>query len=103
MTSSLQENRDLATDAAREQRGQGLGLAAAVQFLTILPPLLRRSFTSAELGRSVGWFSLVGALIGGLLAALDWLLAWAFPPLVTAALLLMIWVLVTGALHLDGF
>jgi adenosylcobinamide-GDP ribazoletransferase len=59
--------------------------------------------TPQELGRCVGWFPLVGAVIGGLLIGLDWLLALAFPPGVSAALLLAAWVLVTGALHLDGF
>jgi adenosylcobinamide-GDP ribazoletransferase len=77
--------------------------AAAVQFLTLAPPLVRRPFTPEELGRSVGWFPQVGLALGGLLAGLDWGLAWAFPPGVTAALVLAAWVVCTGALHLDGF
>jgi adenosylcobinamide-GDP ribazoletransferase len=78
-------------------------IAAAVQFLTVAPPLVRRPFSPEELGRSVGWFPLVGLLLGGLLAGLDWGLAWLFPTGVTAALVLAVWVLATGALHLDGF
>jgi adenosylcobinamide-GDP ribazoletransferase len=78
-------------------------LAAAVQFLTLAPPLVRRPFTPNELGRSVGWFPLVGLLLGGLLAGLDWCLGRVFPPGVTAALVLAAWVICTGALHLDGF
>ena len=31
-------------------------LAAALQFLTVMPPLVRRPFTPEELGGSVGWF-----------------------------------------------
>jgi len=103
MTSSLQENRAIPARPGPEGSRGGLGLAAAVQFLTVLPPLARRPFTPQELGRSVGWFPLVGALLGGLLAGSDWLLGWAFPPLVTAALVLSAWVLCTGGLHLDGF
>jgi adenosylcobinamide-GDP ribazoletransferase len=80
-----------------------LGLLAAVQFLTVLPPLVRRPLTPAELGRAVGWFALVGVLLGGILAGTDWALSMLFPPGVTAALLLAVWVLSTGALHLDGF
>jgi adenosylcobinamide-GDP ribazoletransferase len=78
-------------------------MAAAFQFLTIVPPIVRRPFTDRELGRSVGWFPLVGVLLGGTLAGFDWCLAWLFPPGVTAALVLAAWVLLTGALHLDGF
>lgn len=80
-----------------------LGCLAAVQFLTIAPPLVRRPFTDAELGRAVGYFPLVGALIGGFLVGFDHLLALFLPPGVTAALVLTGWILCTGALHLDGF
>jgi adenosylcobinamide-GDP ribazoletransferase len=79
-----------------------VGVLAALQFLTIAPPLIRRPFTPAELGRSVGWFPLVGLGLGAAFAGTDWLLDFLFPPGVTAALLLTIWVLATGALHLDG-
>jgi adenosylcobinamide-GDP ribazoletransferase len=104
MTSSLEEKTAARARPWWEAVGEWLTpLAAAVQFLTLAPPLVRRPFTLVELGRSVGWFSLVGLLIGGLLAGLDWCLAWAFPPGVTAALVLAAWVLCTGALHLDGF
>ena len=83
--------------------GLPLGFLAAIQFLTVVPPLIRRPLTPAELGRAVGWFALVGVLLGGLLAGADTGLTLLFPPGVTAALLLALWVLVTGALHLDGF
>lgn len=76
---------------------------AAVQFLTIMPPLIRRPFTPAELGRSVAFFPLVGFLIGGILAGLDRAGEWTRLPItVTSALLLMAWMIATGALHLDG-
>lgn len=81
----------------------GMGCLAAVQFLTITPPLVRRSFTPAELGRAVAYFPLAGLLIGGLLVVCDRLFTWFLPPGVTAALVLTAWVLCTGALHMDGF
>ncbi len=80
-----------------------MGCLAAVQFLTIAPPLVRRSFTEAELGRAVGYFPLAGALIGVFLVAFDHVLGLFLPPGVTAALVLTGWILCTGALHLDGF
>lgn len=76
---------------------------AALQFLTIVPPVVRRPFTPAELGRAVGFFPLVGLLLGSVLALLAWGLGRLFPPGVTAALALAAWVALTGALHLDGF
>jgi adenosylcobinamide-GDP ribazoletransferase len=76
---------------------------AAVQFLLISPAFIRRPFTARELGASVGYYPLVGALLGGLLIGADWLLGQVFPLLLRSALVLALWVLLTGALHLDGF
>ncbi len=101
---SLDEKQKMAAGPGHEQRRSAFApLAAALQFLTVIPPLVRRPFTPRELGYSVGWFPLVGLFLGAFLAGLDWLLALAFPPGVTTALVLTAWVLSTGALHLDGF
>jgi adenosylcobinamide-GDP ribazoletransferase len=78
-------------------------LSAAVQFLLISPAFIRRPFTPAELGAAVGFYPLVGLILGGLLVGLDWLSGWLFPPLLRSAIVLTGWVLLTGALHLDGF
>ncbi len=75
----------------------------ALQFLTIAPPFLRRAFEPAELGRSLGYYPLVGLVVGALLWGADELLLRVLPPLVVAALVLGLWVLLTGALHTDGF
>lgn len=77
--------------------------AAALQFLSVVPPLVRRAFSLPELGRAVGYFPLVGALLGGVLVVVDWGLAFLFPIGVRSALDLALWVALTGALHLDGF
>lgn len=76
---------------------------AAVQFLLISPAFIRRPFTARELGAAVGFYPLVGLILGGLLIGLDWLSGLIFPPLLRSALVLTCWVLLTGALHLDGF
>ena len=75
---------------------------AALQFLTLAPPIVRRAFTSQEMGRAVGWFPLVGALLGAVLAALDWGLSRVFPPFISAAAVLAAGIAATGALHFDG-
>ncbi|HTU91644.1 MAG TPA: adenosylcobinamide-GDP ribazoletransferase [Gemmataceae bacterium] len=80
-----------------------MGCLAAMQFLTIAPALVRRPFADAELGRAVGYFPLIGLLIGGFLVGIDRLLALFLPPGMAVALVLAAWVLCTGALHMDGF
>ncbi len=78
------------------------GIAVAFQFLTIVPPLLRRPLAPDELGRSVTFFPLVGLLLGLLLLGLHSVLSTIFPDLLTAAILLGVWTLCSGALHFDG-
>jgi adenosylcobinamide-GDP ribazoletransferase len=56
-----------------------------------------------QLGRATAWFPLVGMIIGVILAFVNWLLAYILPTAVVNALLIVALVIVTGALHLDGF
>ncbi len=73
----------------------------ALQFLTRVPVRLDHPPNAQELGRSLLWYPVVGLLLGTLLWTAASALAHAPPPL-RAALLLTLWVLTTGALHLDG-
>ncbi|RRV06954.1 adenosylcobinamide-GDP ribazoletransferase [Pseudomonas sp. v388] len=73
----------------------------ALQFLSSLPIRLPGMPQPQELGRSLLFYPLVGALFGLLLLALNSLLDGA-PLLLHAALLLAAWVLLSGGLHLDG-
>lgn len=73
----------------------------ALQFLTALPIKINEQPGAEATGRSLLYYPLVGLLIGTLLAALGWLLSDA-PTLMVAVILLVVWVAVTGALHLDG-
>jgi len=76
---------------------------AALRFLTIIKLGWLRESTADELKRSAGYFPLVGLLIGLILAGLNWLLGFALPQAVINVLLVVASVLITGALHLDGF
>ncbi|WP_137820845.1 adenosylcobinamide-GDP ribazoletransferase [Pseudomonas sp. D(2018)] len=76
-------------------------LLIALQFLTRLPVRLPGMPEPREIGRSLLWYPLVGLLIGGLLLAAAWLLD-GQPMLLSAALLLALWVGLSGGLHLDG-
>jgi adenosylcobinamide-GDP ribazoletransferase len=78
-------------------------IIAAFQFLTICPTLIRRMFTSREMGQAVAWFPLVGAVLGMLLYAVHYAAQLIFPANVSAALTICAWVIFTRAFHLDGF
>ena len=78
-----------------------LPLLIALQFLGSLPIRLPAMPTPQQQGRSLLCYPLVGMLFGTLLWLAALLLAGA-PPLLQAALLLTLWVALSGALHLDG-
>jgi adenosylcobinamide-GDP ribazoletransferase len=78
-----------------------LPLWIALQFLSSLPIRLPGMPAPQQLGRSLLFYPLVGLLFGVILWALNLLLSSA-PLLLHAALLLTVWVLLSGALHLDG-
>ena len=77
-------------------------LGVAIGCLTILPCGPRGNIQEADLGGSLLWFPLVGLLIGLGLVGVNALASQLFPPLVVGACLLLAWIAVTGALHLDG-
>jgi len=78
-----------------------LGFVAALQFLTIIP--IRLKVSTQALRRSIAYFPLVGLLIGGILYGLDRLLELAFPVSLVNIMLIVALVIITRALHLDGF
>ncbi len=73
----------------------------AMQFLTRLPVPSSDDLPDEAHGRMVLFYPLVGLLIGSLLS-LGYYLIGNTSNLLQAALLLMVWVAITGALHIDG-
>jgi len=70
--------------------------------MTTLPFKLPDDWSAGDSGRASVWYPLVGLVIG----SLTWLV-WkgamlVFPPWVAGILTLLVWVLLTGGLHLDG-
>ncbi len=80
---------------------QWQALCVAVQFLTQLPIRLRSYPDSRVQALSLLYYPLVGAVIGGILYVLSWLLNEQSLYL-QASLVLISWVVLTGGLHLDG-
>lgn len=75
----------------------------ALQFLTIIPLRVKKGKEEINLARSMAYFPLVGALLGLILFA-TWQIGILFlPSAVTCALVLTLSIVITGALHLDGF
>ena len=75
----------------------------AWQLLTIIPVPYRGDYSPEELGKSLGFFPLVGLFLGAVLFGLDLLLRLFLPLILVNVLLLVALILLTGALHLDGF
>ena len=70
--------------------------------MTTLPVKLPDDWSAGDSGRASVWYPFVGLVIG----TLTWL-AWkgamlVFPPLVSGIITLVVWVILTGGLHLDG-
>ncbi len=76
------------------------GLIVAIQFLTRLPTP-RVTVSSDEFAASMRWFPAVGLIVGALVAGAGWAGA-RINPWTGALAALLLWVAVTGALHLDG-
>jgi adenosylcobinamide-GDP ribazoletransferase len=76
-------------------------LRLATQFLTRLPVPAVENFSAQELSRSSAWFPFVGLAIGVAVSAVLLVCAQRNAA-VAAALGLLAWVWLTGALHLDG-
>ena len=77
-------------------------LRIAFGLMTTLPVSLPDDWLAGDSGRASLWYPVVGLVIG----AITWL-AWkgatlVFPPLVTAIVTLVVWVVLSGGLHLDG-
>ncbi len=76
---------------------------AAIAFMTQIPVPGQEHISEKNLVRAVAFFPLVGLIIGIILLFSGWALPFLFPvPPVNAALLLTLWVALTGAMHLDG-
>lgn len=83
-------------------RGKNLRyFTLALSFLTAIP--VRTEVPQpGDLGRAAIWFPLIGAGIGALLAAANYILTLFFQPFIVSTLLIALWAAITGGLHLDG-
>ncbi len=74
----------------------------ALQFLTVLPIKIKSEIAKEDFGRSLLYFPVVGMLIGLVLSGTA-LLSCFWPISVVGMLILIISIVITGGIHLDGF
>ncbi len=77
----------------------------ALSFLTRIPTPFSAEVTQKQIGQSIIYYPVAGAIIGLLLFFLVQFITFFstdFSPDVLAAVVLIVWVLITGGLHLDG-
>lgn len=92
------------------------GFRSALGFLTILPVGSGKGTHARGLSSARAWFPAVGLLLGAALAGIDLLLRWVYTvgsrngvdipvvaPILTGVVLVVALVVMTRALHLDGF
>lgn len=83
-------------------RREWRALACAMQFLTRIPLATRTLFDNKDYANSLAWYPVIGLVLGGLVWLSGAALAEFSSASLAAALVLGVWVLLTGALHLDG-
>lgn len=74
----------------------------ALGFLTVIPVATVEDVDRDDLGRSAGWYPLVGVFIGAVVALVKWIAGFFISPFAAAVLAAGCWILLTGGLHLDG-
>lgn len=73
----------------------------ALQFLTTFPIQLKEMPSKQQNGQSLLFYPLIGLMIGAILFAIATLLH-ALPVILLSSLILVVWIWLTGGLHLDG-
>lgn len=77
-------------------------LVLMLQFFTRIPINIRLSAKAEDYGKGLVFAPFVGLIIGSILAAAAYLLLFIFPKSLAAAITLVLYIIITGGLHLDG-
>lgn len=77
-------------------------LVLMLQFFTRIPIRLNIAANTEDFGKGLVFAPFVGLNIGVILAAAAYGLLFLFPKIVVAAIVLVLYILITGGLHLDG-
>jgi len=78
------------------------GFIEAIRFLTIIPLPGIPPMDEQSVARAIPWFPIAGLVIGGALVATDLIARPLWGNLTAAVMVMAIWGIITGGLHLDG-
>jgi len=84
-------------------RHSALDILCAFSLLTILPIPFGWLDAKRTPARAMAAYPFVGLVLGGLLMLAYWVFQAILPPLVSTALIVVTWAVLTGGLHLDGW
>ena len=73
----------------------------ALQFLTTFPIQLKAMPSKQQNGQSLLFYPVVGLIIGSILALIAFTLQ-SLPIILLSSIILVVWIWLTGGLHLDG-
>ena len=79
------------------------GLLIALQFMTRIPISYKFQLSEKDLGNSSRYFTLVGFIIGIILFFTYKAGILLLPPVVVGAIVIIMQIIITGGIHLDGF
>ena len=74
----------------------------ALQFITTLPIKAKLNYSEKDIASSMLYYPLVGSIIGFILVVSNILLSKFIPEPIVNILLLIIWITLSGGIHLDG-
>lgn len=77
-------------------------LVLMLQFLTSIPIPFKLDVNSEDFGKGLVFAPLIGLFIGGILCAFSVMMGFLFPPGIMAIAIVILYILLTGGLHLDG-
>lgn len=84
-------------------RTEAAPFALALQFLTRLPVPFQVAFSPAAQAASPRWYAGVGVVVGLIAGIVYWAVSGVFAPLIAVLIATAAQLVVTGALHEDGF
>jgi adenosylcobinamide-GDP ribazoletransferase len=73
-----------------------------IQFLTAIPLPIKLDVNERDFGKGLVFAPLVGLIIGGILSGAYFLLQMLFPVYVSVVITIILYIVLTGGLHLDG-
>jgi adenosylcobinamide-GDP ribazoletransferase len=90
-------------DLKRDWAQEAPSFLLALQFLTRLPIPADLEYSEPAMKRSPGWYPAVGLVTGAITAAVFVIAAMILPQLIAALIAVAAGLIITGALHEDGF